>query len=191
MAHGIAMAVMVMIAQVAAPPEKGTGDLKSLDPARRLLQNGRYAEAEEAFTSAESEAKKQPGGLAPQLLVAIALGKAECQSSQGESAKAIAALKELSVQQPKNAEVTARLAELHFNRGDWDSADAAVKQALGASPDHLLGRWIAVRLLESRGKLEDAVQACKWFVDHYNTRPPDLAQNDPPAETQQLTLFCL
>ena len=107
------------------------------------------------------------------------MGKAECQASQGEYGKAIEMLKSLAGRQPKNADVTARLAELHFIRGDWESADAAVKQTLDASPDHLLGRWIAVRLLESRGKLEDAVKGCKWFVDHYNSRPPDLAQERP------------
>ena len=177
MAPGIVMAVLVVIAQVAAPPEKGTGDLKSLDAARRLLQNGRYAEAEETFATVESEAKKQPGGLALPLKVAITLGKAECQAGQGENDKAIEGLKALAAEQPRNADLAARLAELHFNRGDWQAADDAVKKALGASPDHLLGRWIAARLLESRGKLEDAVGAFKWFVDHYNTRPPDLAQN--------------
>ena len=105
------------------------------------------------------------------------MGTAECQASQGEYGKAIEVLKSLAGRQPKNADVTARLAELHFTRGDWESADTAVKQTLDASADHLLGRWIAVRLLESRGKLEDAVKGCKWFVDHYNTRPPDLARN--------------
>ena len=152
-------------------------DSRSPDAARRLLQNGRYAEAEEAYLAAESEAKKKQGGLTPQLDAALTLGKAECQASQGEYAKAIEILKSLAGRQPKNADVTARLAELHFSRGDWESADIAVKQTLDASADHLLGRWIAVRLLESRGKLEDAVKGCKWFVDHYNTRPPDLARN--------------
>ena len=47
-----------------------------------------------------------------------------------------------------------------------------MKAALEASPDHIPARWVAARLLEARGKLEEAVQACKWFVDHYNTRPP-------------------
>jgi len=177
MAYTITMAVLALLAQAAGPAEKAAVDPKSPDAARRLLQNGRYAEAEEAYLAAESEAKKQKGGLTPQLDVALALGKAECQASQGEYAKAIEVLKSLAGRQPKNADVTARLAELHFTRGDWESADSAVKQTLDASADHLLGRWIAVRLLESRGQLEDAVKGCKWFVDHYNTRPPDLARN--------------
>ncbi|MGO8899331.1 MAG: tetratricopeptide repeat protein [Isosphaeraceae bacterium] len=177
MAYTIMMAVLALLAQAAGPAEKAAVDLKSPDAARRLLQNGRYAEAEEAYQAAESEAKKQKGGLTPQLEAALAMGTAECQASRGEYGKAIEVLESLAGRQPKNADVTARLAELHFTRGDWESADTAVKQTLGASADHLPGRWIAVRLLESRGKLEDAVKGCKWFVDHYNTRPPDLARN--------------
>ncbi|MGC8643863.1 MAG: tetratricopeptide repeat protein, partial [Isosphaeraceae bacterium] len=92
-------------------------------------------------------------------------------------AKAIDLLKGLLTREPKNADVAAKLAELEFNRGNWEAADAAVKQALVASPNNMLARWIAARLLESRGKLEESVKACKWFVDHYNGRPPDLAKN--------------
>ena len=40
--------------------------LKELGEARRLLQNGRYAEAEEAFTGARSAAAKLPGGVKPE-----------------------------------------------------------------------------------------------------------------------------
>jgi tetratricopeptide (TPR) repeat protein len=174
------MALLVLITQAPAGADKAPGDVKSLDAARRLLANGRYAEAEEAFTAAESEAKKSAkggGGLSQDIEVQIALGKVECQASQGEYAKAIAALKTLSASQPRNADAAARLAELYFNRGNWEDADAASRRALQVRPDHLLGRWTQARLLESRGKLEEAVKACKWFVDHYNTRPPDLARN--------------
>ena len=61
MAYGITMAVLALLAQAAGPAEKAAVDLKSPDAARRLLQNGRYAEAEEAYQAAESEAKKQQG----------------------------------------------------------------------------------------------------------------------------------
>jgi tetratricopeptide (TPR) repeat protein len=176
MAQGIALALLALVAQAAGAPTDESGKIESLDAARRLLQNGRYAEAEEGFAAAETEAKKK-GAIPPPVRTAIVLGRTECQASQGETGKAIDGLKKLAAEQPKNADVTARLAELHFNRGEWEQADAAVKQALEASPDHLPARWIAVRLLDARGKLEEAVQASKWFVDHYNGRPPDLAKN--------------
>ena len=65
MAHAIVMAVLAVLAQAAAPADKGNDDLKKLEPARRLLQNGRYAEADEAFNAVESEARKQPGACRP------------------------------------------------------------------------------------------------------------------------------
>ena len=120
MAYTITMAVLALLAQAAGPAEKSAVDPKSPDAARRLLQNGRYAEAEEAYLAVESEAKKQKGGLTPRLEVTLTMGKAECQASQGEYGKAIELLKSLAGRQPKNADVTARLAELHFIRGDWD-----------------------------------------------------------------------
>jgi tetratricopeptide (TPR) repeat protein len=177
MAYAIALVWLGVFAQVGAPAEKGQAETKRISEAQRLLQNGRYAEAEEAFAAVEAEAKKKAGEMTPATRLALGLGKARCQASQGESGKAIDGLKALAAEQPKEAEAWARIAELQFNRGDWDAADAAVKQALAVTPDHLLARWISARLLESRGKLDEAVQACKWFVDHYNTRPPDLARN--------------
>ncbi|MFO0893049.1 MAG: tetratricopeptide repeat protein [Isosphaeraceae bacterium] len=177
MTHGLAMVGLLFLAQAAGPVDKDKADLGTLDAPRRLLQNGRYAEAEEAYSAAEGEAKKKPGGIAPALRVAIGLGKAECQASQGEYAKALEGLKTLAGEQPKAADVWGRIAELQFERGKWGEADEAVGKALEVSPDHLLGRWIAARLLEARGKRDEAVQACKWFVDHYNTRPDDLARN--------------
>src|SRR5262249_61547795 len=103
----------------------GEAGLKEIDAARRLLQNGRYAEAEEAYASVEAEAKKKPGGVPPAVRLAVELGKAECRASQGEYARAIKGLEELTAREPKNADVAARLAELKFDRGDWEAADAA------------------------------------------------------------------
>jgi tetratricopeptide (TPR) repeat protein len=176
MGSGIAAVLVALAVQAAAPQEKGKDEVKGLDEPRRLLQNGRYAEAEEAYAAAETAAKKK-GAIPPALKAALILERTDCQASQGETAKAIEGLQRLAAEQPKNADVAARLAELYFNKGDWEKADQAVKKALEAGPDHLPGRWIAVRLLDARGKLEEAVQASKWFVDHYNTRPPDLAAN--------------
>src|SRR5271163_3042353 len=101
MVSGIVLVMTAIVAQAAKPAEKSEVKVEKmpaataakLKDARRLLQNGRYAEAEEALTSIETEAKKEPAGLIPSLKVALALGKAECQASQGEYVKAIDALK--------------------------------------------------------------------------------------------------
>ena len=117
-----------LVAQAAKPAEKvqvkaetPAATAAKLKDARRLLQNGRYAEAEEALTVIETEAKKEPGGFAPSLKSALALGKAECQSSQGEYVKAIDALKAVAAEEPKNADLAARLADLQLTRGELGS----------------------------------------------------------------------
>ncbi|WP_165219266.1 tetratricopeptide repeat protein [Aquisphaera insulae] len=171
MGHGIVLAALMILAQAPADVPKG------LDAARRLLQNGRYAEADEAYASALADAGKQPGGATPAVRAAVALGRAECQASQGETGKAVEGLKALIAEQPKNAEGIARLADLHFLRGAWGDAEAAAKKALEVAPDHIPARWVVARLLEARGRREEAIAACKWFVDHRNGRPDDLARN--------------
>ncbi len=38
-------------------------------------------------------------------------------------------------------------------------------------------RWVEARLLDLRGELDKAVAACKWFVDRYNEKRPDIAKD--------------
>jgi tetratricopeptide (TPR) repeat protein len=143
-----------------------------LPEARRLLQNGRYAEAQEAF-----DAILKQDGLAPPVRATAAMGRAECLASQGDLAEAIKALETLSTDQPENPDPAARLAELKFGRGDWEGADAALARAKKADPDHLLARWIEARLLEARGEIDAAVLAWKWFVDRYNERRNEIGRS--------------
>jgi tetratricopeptide (TPR) repeat protein len=145
--------------------------------AQRLLQNGRYAEAEEAFTAIETEAQRVAGKPTPELGATLALAKAECQASQGEYARAIAGLKAAAARAPKNADIEAQLAELFLRRGDWEAAEAALRRSKSLAPDHLLARWVEARLLDLRGDLDKAVVACKWFVDRYNERRPEILRS--------------
>ena len=116
--------------------------------ARRLWQNGRYAEALEAY----DELLKAPGGLSAAARARLVLGRADALASQGESDKAIEGVRDLARDQPDNPDLAARLADLLFGRGDWDGAEASVRQALKADPDHLAARWVEARLLEARGE---------------------------------------
>ena len=145
--------------------------------ARRLLRNGRYAEAEEALSAVELDAAKAPGGLTTALKAELALDRAECQASQGEYGKAISGLKSIAAEAPQNADLPARLAELYLVRGDWEAAETAVRQAEKLEPDHLLARWVEARLLELRGELDKAVVAWKWFVDRYNEKKPEIVKS--------------
>jgi len=183
MGHGIVLVVMAIVAQAAEPAVKTGGQKPAAEAAstkrqdaHRLLRNGRYAEAEEALAAVEAEAKKAPGGLTPALKASLALDRAECQASQGEYARAISGLKEIASQEPQNADLPARLAELYLTRGDWEAAEAAARQSEKLDPDHLRARWVEARLLELRGELDKAVAAWKWFVDRYNEKKPEIVK---------------
>jgi tetratricopeptide (TPR) repeat protein len=152
-------------------PGEARGDVASkLDEAKRLLRTGRYAESEESYGAIE-----KASGVSPASRVSIALGKANAQAGQGKYADAIKGLEELSkaadLPDSSRADLFARLADLSLERGRWEEAEAHAAQALKANPDHLLGRWVEARLLDLRGKTEEAVAACKWFVVRFNDQP--------------------
>jgi Tfp pilus assembly protein PilF len=182
MVSGIVIVLVMAVAQAkqpAAKPPPKEAQLREvkLTEARRLLQNGRYAEAEEALTAIESEAKKQPGGLTRRLQAVLALAKAECQASQGEYAKAIKALEAAAAIDPKNPDLSAQVADLYLTRGEWQPAEAAALAALKLDPDHLRARWVKARLLELRGELDKSVVAWKWFVDRYNEKKDEIVKS--------------
>ena len=54
---------------------------------------------------------------------------AECQGSQGEYAEAIDTLKSAELENPKNADLPARLGDFYLARGDWEAAGAAAARA--------------------------------------------------------------
>lgn len=160
MGYGTFIVLAALVAQAGGPVDAvGAG---------RLLQGGRYAEAEEAFDALAVRADADPKALSPELALAVALGRADAKAAQGEADAAVAALEAAEAKGPKSSKIPAKIAELHFSRGRWEEADAAVARAFAVDPDDLVARWIAVRLLEARGELRKAVEACRWFVDRYN-----------------------
>ena len=181
MRYGILVWIAAIVLQVQEPdakvaataplPEERSAQLKE---ARRLLRNGRYAEAEEKLKAIGEEARKGKQGLSPQLQAILALEQAECLAGQGEYSKAIAGLKAAEAAEPKNADLPARLADLYVWRGDWEAADVAVKRARKLDDNHLQARWVEARLLELRGELEKSVEAWKWFVDRYNEKRAEI-----------------
>ena len=143
------------------------------------MQNGRYAEAEEAYLAADEPTRRNDqDGLKPQLEATLALGKAECQASQGEYAKAIEVLK--AARRPATQECrpagAAGRALLHPRR--LGAAEAAVQAGPEKlDPDHLLARWIDGRLLELRGELERRSSPASGSSTATTSSAPDLAQN--------------
>ncbi|WP_165066665.1 tetratricopeptide repeat protein [Paludisphaera rhizosphaerae] len=169
MGCGTIMMLAALVAQA--------GGAVDSDGARRLMASGRYAEAEEAYDALVEAARKKPDGLTPDLERTLALGQANAKAAQGEVDAAVAILEAVEAKDPKASKVAARLSELHFQRGRWEAADEAVKRALAIDPNDLPARWTAARLLEARGELEKAVEACKWFVDRYNENRRQVAED--------------
>jgi tetratricopeptide (TPR) repeat protein len=159
--HALVVAGLVLVGQ--APG-------KDLEEARRLWQNGRYAEAQEAYEAILKKSDKP----APDLQVKVALALADCLQSQGEYGKAGDTLQKAAESQPENADLWGKLAALRFQRGDWEGATAAVERALKIDADHLTARWIQASLLDSRGERDKAVTAYKWFVTRYNDRQAEI-----------------
>lgn len=143
--------------------------------ARRLWQNGRYAEALEAY-DALAAAKPAPAGADA---ATIALGRADCLASQGEYEKAIEAVETARKLEglSANPDLLARLAELRFTKGDLGGAGESAAAALKANADHIPARWVEARLLEARGETDKALDAWKWFVDRYNADRDKLAKD--------------
>jgi len=164
MSYGIVILLAGLVGQAGQPSD--------VVEANRLLRNGRYAEAHEAF-----EAAGKAENPSPELVRAIAIGKAESLAARGEYDDAVRELEALVAREAKLAEPWSRVAEIQLNRGRWDEADAAVAKALEIEPDNLLARWIAVRLLDARGELEKAVEASKWFIDRYNERHEEVSKD--------------
>lgn len=140
------------------------------DDARTLWKTGKYAEAQESY-----EALAKAKDLKPAEKTTIALGLADCLDSQGQTDKALNALRGV---EPTTADVQARIAEILFNRGDWVGAAASAKAANGLKPDHLAARWVEARLLESKGQLAPEGKDWKWFIDYQNAHGAEL-RGDP------------
>src|SRR5262249_35500984 len=86
------LAVSAAPGPTAAGAQGPAGQAVGLPEARRLWQNGRYAEALEAYDALAKAAGDQK--LKPADAAKVALGRADCLASQGENDKAAEALKE-------------------------------------------------------------------------------------------------
>ncbi|MBI2803609.1 MAG: tetratricopeptide repeat protein [Planctomycetes bacterium] len=116
---------------------------------------GYYAEARETF---ETLAKN------PKTRHAATLGLSRALESQGQYDKAQQVVAGLLKEMPKDADLLARLAELHHLRGRLDEAQKAATAALAENKDHFLARWILGQTYRDRGDLAKADAEFLWFV---------------------------
>lgn len=146
--------VMVLVARVccAEPPEASPPG-----EAQRLLAEGKYAEAQEAF---EAQAEKHA--------LDAALGVAACQQAVGERDKAVRTLEAAAKKLPGEAVLPAELARLALERGDRDQAVKLSAAALALDPQNILAEWVAAELAAESGRIDEALAGYERLVNRYN-----------------------
>jgi cellulose synthase operon protein C len=128
-----------------------------LAAARRLLNEGKYAESEEAFRGFQAT---EP--------VAAALGIARCQQATGHREKAVQVLTATFKEHASAAVLPTALAALALDRGDYPATEDLLEQALKLDPEQVQAHWVRAELHTATGQLDEADADCKWLVEYYN-----------------------
>jgi cellulose synthase operon protein C len=127
-----------------------------LAKARRLFQEGKYAEAEDAYQALADDSPSK------------ALGRARCQEAVGQREKAVETLTAAIKSHAAEAALPAELARLALARGDYPAAEASAAAALKLDADQLLARWVQAELLVASGKTTEANAAYEQLVNFFN-----------------------
>ena len=144
-----------------------------LAEARQRLQRGNTEEARAAYQKLLSDEN---------LRAAAAVGIARTYLSEGEQAKALAALESGLTFDENEPEILATKADVLFQTGQWDEARKAAEAVLKAKPDHFLARWVLARLIRDSGDLAKADTEMRWFVRTYTQRDNDDKPIQNPEE---------
>ncbi len=141
-----------------------------LAQAREHLQRGRYGEALEVLDLLAKDETKD--------VDAVDLAKARCEAllAQGERDSAEKVLNEVIADHEDAAVLFGLLAKIHFERGRYDDADAAVAKALKLDGNQLQARLIQAHLWTERGDIAKADTGYRWFVRYYNSQQPKEAE---------------
>jgi Tfp pilus assembly protein PilF len=145
---------------IAAADEPATPS--PLASAWQLLQQGKHAEAEEAYQALLADQGAD-----------AALGLARTQAARGHRQQAAETLTKAAGQFPKASSLAAELAYLALVRGDLKIANQQAEAAIALDADTALAWWVKARVLTADGELPEANAALRRLVDLYNERPPD------------------
>lgn len=158
----LAAAVVVpttgMAAEVAVKPESD-----ALQQARTHLQKGRLSEAVEAYRRLAVDSPS------PEAVI----GLSRAYEGQGEWDKARQSVEAAIPSFPGSAELPARLAEIHFRRGQFAEAEKHCQTALKQDGDNPLARLVQADVLTETGRFDEANEAYRWFVRYYNRVHPE------------------
>lgn len=139
----------------------------TLSQARERWLKGNYEQAQSMYEELAKDPKQRD---------AAALGLGKCLQSLGRYDEAYAAIDGALKENPKNADLHARKAELLHYRGRWDEAEKTAELAIALKKDQFLARWVRAQLYRDRGDLKKADAEFRWFVRTYTDRSD--ADND-------------
>jgi Tfp pilus assembly protein PilF len=147
---------------------------QSLADAEKLRLSGRYEEATEVYSKLPKDQQ-----------IATLIGIARCEVAVGEYEQAVAAMaKQESIKGFENADVSAELATLELQCGNYQAAQQAAERALKSDANHLGARWTLAELHRLQGRVDEANKAYEWFVDYYN-------EHDNIADAESLHIIGL
>lgn len=158
---------IALVATLARPVGAAESPAERLDSAREHTQRGRYDEALEVLDELVAAGADELD------LVELALARYDALQAQGQREAAEAVLAASLAKAPKSADLHARLAQLHFERGRYDEARAEAEAAIKIDSDQLLARLVQADLWAAAGELKLADDGYRWFVRYYNRRQPN------------------
>lgn len=104
------------------------------------------------------------------------IGLSRAMESQGLWDLATNAVRKQIEQTPDIAALHGRLAELHFQQGDFDAAAKSIDAALAIDDEQLNARLVRAHLLAENGEFDEALNEYRWFVRYYNRQQPTDAE---------------
>lgn len=168
MTSGIHRAVLVAVfvgAAIALPAPAApldAAETQQIGTARQHLQQGRYAEAEEAYAMLlQADPQALP----------VRIGLARALIAQGRSDDALSVL-QMAGDETASASLSAEVARIHLSRGDLQAAGRLAETAIRKDSDHLLARLVRASVLVESGRLQEADEEYRWFVRFYNRKQP-------------------
>lgn len=142
---GVVMWMAVLIPTIAAAQPRSE--------AGHFLRTGKYAEAEEAFSSHAAESP------------VAAIGLARTYAAQGKLDGARAAI---ASWEGKDLAVDAEAARMAFECGDREEAERRVRSILDRDSGHVAALWIQAELYRTAGRRSEAAAICERLVKTYN-----------------------
>jgi len=166
-----ALAVLLLVPPALA---QDTAEEK-IEKADTLRKTGRAAEAVELYDSVIGQAETWDD---PVLLQNSWYGRALARAEIGGRNAAKPGLEWISARFPENADIPATLAEWAFESGERAEAKRLSELALKIDPNHVRGRWVDLRLMDTEGRRDEATAAAEWFIKRRNDAPDAFSAED-------------